>query len=102
MTRVVRRGHRSTWEAPPLVEEPDEAHKVKKFRRAWAMAEELGMTDKERYSLAQMLPGVDKDSGGSWKPLNDKQLHDLLTMMDGYVWLTHLFSQRLDTDHDEE
>ncbi len=100
MSRVIQR--RSTWEAPPLPAEPDEATKGRKFRRAMAVAEELGMTDEMRYSLAQMIPGVDKEDGGSWKVLTDKQLHDLLTMLDGYIWLTHLFAQSLDTDEDEQ
>ena len=101
MSRVVR-GQRSTWTAPPLPDEPEEAHKGRKFRRAMAMAEELEMPDHERYSLAQMIPGVDKDNGGSWKVLNDKQLHDLLCMLDGFVWITHLMAQRLDNDNEEE
>jgi hypothetical protein len=44
---------------------------------------QLGLTKEERYELAQLLPGVDKDDGGSWKDLNPKQLHDLITMMEG-------------------
>jgi hypothetical protein len=67
-----------------------------------ALAKELGMTDDMRYSLAQMIPGVDKDDGGSWKVLTDKQLHDLLCMLEGFIYLTHLFEQALDTEDDED
>lgn len=70
----------------------------RRFLKAMALKDAIGLTDDERHELAQMVMGVDKDDGGSWKELNPKQLHDLITMMEGYAYLTHLFSQRLDTD----
>jgi len=68
----------------------------RRFKKAMALKEELGLTKEERHELAQLLPGVDKDDGGSWKDLNPKQLHDLITMMEGFVYLTHIFQNRLD------
>lgn len=61
-----------------------------------ALKEDLHLTTDERHELAQMLIGVDKDDGGSWRVLNPKQLHDLITMMEGYILISHLFQQRLD------
>lgn len=66
----------------------------RRFRKAMALAEELGFSKEERYELAQMLPNVDKDYGGSWKELDHDQLHDLITMMEGYVWITYMMMQR--------
>jgi len=66
----------------------------RRYRKAMALKEDLGLTREERYSLAQMIPGVDKDYGGSWKELDSDQLHDLITMMEGYIWITHMMMQR--------
>lgn len=65
-----------------------------RYRKAMVLKEELGLSKEERYSLAQMLPSVDKDYGGSWKELDSEQLHDLITMMEGFIWITHLMMQR--------
>jgi hypothetical protein len=43
-----------------------------------------------------MLPQVDKDNGGSWKALNPMQLHDLITMMEGWVFINHMVQAKLD------
>jgi len=59
-----------------------------------ALKEQIGLTTEERHELALMLPRVDKDDGGSWKELDNDQLHDLITMMEGYVWITYLMTQR--------
>lgn len=67
-----------------------------RYKKAMALKDDLGLTDEERYSLAQMLPRVDKDYGGSWKQLDSDQLHDLITMMEGYIWITYLMIQRPD------
>ena len=66
----------------------------RRYRKAMALKEDLGLTKEERYSLAQMIPGVDKDYGGSWKELDTDQLHDLITMMEGYIWITHMMMER--------
>ena len=65
-----------------------------RYRKAMALKEQLGLSNEERYELAQMLPRVDKDSGGSWKELDSDQLHDLITMMEGYIWITYSIMQR--------
>lgn len=65
-----------------------------RYRKAMVLKEELGLSDEERYELALMLPRVDKDDGGSWKELDSDQLHDLITMMEGYIWITYMMMQR--------
>ena len=84
--------HKATIAEENAIEEIRE----RRFKKAMALKEELGLTKEERHELAQLLPGVDKDDGGSWKDLNPKQLHDLITMMEGFVYLTHIFQNRLD------
>ena len=90
-TRIVRESKHSTWDVP------QDTNDRTKFTRAMAFAKEIGLSDDMRYELARMIPGVDKDDGGSWKKLDGKQLHDLNCMLDGYVWITHLKSL---TEHD--
>ena len=68
--------------------------RMNRYRKAMALKEQLGLTTEERHELALMLPRVDKDDGGSWKELDGDQLHDLITMMEGYIWITHLMMQR--------
>jgi hypothetical protein len=65
-----------------------------RYRKAMVLKEELGMTSEERHELALMLPRVDKDDGGSWKELDEDQLHDLITMMEGYIWISYMMMQR--------
>lgn len=65
-----------------------------RYYKAMALKEQLGLTDDERHSLAQMLPRVDREDGGSWKELDSDQLHDLITMMEGYIWITHMMMER--------
>ncbi len=83
----------------PIVEQVEldaiEEVRQRRFKKAMSMKDELHLTDDERYELAQMINGVDKDDGGSWQDLNPKQLHDLITMMEGYCWISYLVSQRM-------
>lgn len=67
-----------------------ERHMSKRFKYAMQLKDDLHLTDEQRYELAQMIPGVDKDYGGSWKDLNMKQLHDLITMMEGYTFINFM------------
>jgi len=66
----------------------------RRYRKAMALKEQLHLTTEERHELALMLPRVDKDDGGSWKELDSDQLHDLITMMEGYIWISYMMMQR--------
>ena len=95
MYRVVR----GVPVTPPVPEEPEQDDPVEqkrqnRLRKAFATATDLGFTVEMRHELAQMLPSVDKDDGGSWKELNPMQLHDLITMMEGYIFISHLKGER--------
>ena len=79
-------------------QEAIEEVRQRRFLKAMALKEQIGLTKEERHELAQLIPGVDKDDGGSWKDLNPKQLHDLITMMEGWVFIEHILMQRIDTD----
>ena len=89
-------------EASIAEENAIEEIRQRRFNKAMALKEELGLTKEERYELAQLLPGVDKDDGGSWKDLNPKQLHDLITMMEGWIFISHIFQNRLDAAAEED
>lgn len=65
-----------------------------RYRKAMVLKEELSLSNDERHELALMLPRVDKDDGGSWKELDEDQLHDLITMMEGYIWISYMMMQR--------
>ena len=83
----------------PLPEDSEniiEEKRQNRLRKAFSMATDIGLNDDERYELAQMLPSVDKDSKGSWKNLDPKQLHDLITMMEGWVFINHMVQAKLD------
>jgi hypothetical protein len=82
----------------PLPEDSEniiEEKRQNRLRKAFSMATDIGLNDDERYELAQMLPSVDKDSKGSWKNLDPKQLHDLITMMEGFAYIGHILDSRL-------
>lgn len=86
MSRQITRGLPHTVRVDDIIEQK----RQNRLRKAFATATDLGLTKGDRHELAQMLSSVDKDSGGSWKDLNPVQLHDLITMMEGYVFITHL------------
>jgi hypothetical protein len=68
----------------------------RQFRKAMALKDQIGLSREERYSLAQMLHNVSRDFDGSWQDLDSAQLHELITMMEGWVWITHLMLERED------
>lgn len=63
-------------------------------KKAMTMAKEMGLTDEERYELCRMLPGVDPDTGGSWKDLSEEQLHDLLCYLEGFLFIHMIYRNR--------
>lgn len=63
-------------------------------KKARTMAYEMGLTREERTQLTMWLPGIPADHDGSWKGLTEEQYHDLLTMMEGFLFVSHLFAQR--------
>lgn len=99
---IVRGTPPNYYERPCILEDESdqreadlvEEKRMNRLRKAFSLATDLHLTKDERYELAQMLIGVDKDDGGSWKVLNPKQLHDLITMMEGYILLSHIMSNR--------
>lgn len=63
-------------------------------RKARAMAYDLTLTRDERLQLLQWLPMVDENAD-SWKGLEEIQYHDLITMMEGFLLISHLFNERM-------
>lgn len=84
------RGWPTPTEGPSEPSPADEARKSAMFKRAMMYADQLGLTDEMRYDLAGMIPTFKDGDDTSWKSLNEKQLHDLLCMLDGYVYITFL------------
>ncbi len=66
-------------------------------KKAHVLADEIGLSADERHELARMLPSIDSDTGGSWKDLDEKQYHDMLTMMEGFLLLTYQMMQRTES-----
>jgi hypothetical protein len=62
----------------------------KRLRKAFALADEIGLSDDERYELSAFFLGEES----SWKNLNSMQLDRILDMMDGYVIITHIVNNR--------
>lgn len=71
-----------------------EQKRQNRLRKAFATATDIGLTRPERHELAQMLSTVDKDSGGSWQQLNPIQLHELINLMEGYIYVKHILDSR--------
>lgn len=84
------RGWPSQTEGPKAPDAATEARIGAMFRKAMSYAEQLGMPDDMRYELSAMLPGMSADADTSWKALNEKQLHDLLCMLEGFIYITFL------------
>lgn len=81
--------------------EVEEERRSKRFRKAMALNDDhFHFTKEERYELARMLVGVDTETGGSWKELNSKQLHDLITMMEGYAFINWMLSSRVQKEEE--
>ncbi len=86
------------WELPDSQGKIDpEQVWQRRYRKAMALKDELGLNDDERHELAEFIPGTES---GSWRELTAKQLHDLITMMEGFLLVSYLFSQRVDTPTD--
>jgi hypothetical protein len=91
----MRRIHRGGPTPDEQLEIQIEETRHRRFLKAMALKSEIGLSDDERHSLAQMIPGVDKDDGGSWKELNPKQLSILINMLEGYLLISELLQQRV-------
>lgn len=66
----------------------------RRFKKAMALKESIGLSASERHEIAMMIPGLPDGFSGSWKELNSSQLHDLITMMEGYAFISYLLLQR--------
>lgn len=102
--RIVRRSDRPSMEQMVNAEEPptheeneiEKAKRLKRLRKAMAMNDDhFGFSDDERHELAKMIPSVTGE--GSWKDLTSTQLHDLITMMEGFAYINYMLSQRQET-----
>jgi hypothetical protein len=77
------------------VNEIEKAKRWVRLKKAYALANELEFTDDERHELAGMVVGVDDTS---WSKLTIVQLHDLITMMEGYIWISYMVGLRKYSD----
>ena len=78
-------------------EEEQKAYDVtwqKRFKKAMALKDDIKLSKEERYQLARWLPGVPEEYDGSWKELSSQELHDLIVMMEGFLYLTYILSTR--------
>ena len=74
--------------------EPPKVDRQAQFYRAMAVAKELGMSQEDRYAMAEMCPSFDRDRmTGSWKELESEQLTELILMLEGFMLMMHLMLQ---------
>jgi len=81
----------------PTQEEEQKAYDAtlqRRFKKAMALKDDLNLSREERYQLARWLPGVPEEFSGSWKELSSQELHDLIVMMEGFLYLTYIMSTR--------
>ena len=74
----------------------------KLFRKAMALATEIGLTNDERHELAQIIPTTDADFDASWKSLNEDQLQELVAMLCGYIYIRYLGLMRPPGGNDDD
>ena len=65
-----------------------------RFKRAMIVAREIGLTKDERHELAQLIPTTDRDFDGSWKRLTEDELEELISLMEGYIYIRYLALMR--------
>lgn len=61
--------------------------------KAFALADHVGLTKSERRELAAM---IGFSESGSWKELDMKQLHDIMTMLEGFAFVTFIINSRME------
>lgn len=84
MTRRIIRGQ-------PKLTDPDAEDTRKLYlRKAHAMSDVIEMTDDMRHDLARMIVTVDEHGTGSWADLTVPQLHELIMMLEGYVFIRYM------------
>lgn len=62
-------------------------------KKARTLANDLGLTREERLQLLQWLPYVPEELD-SWKALSERTYHDLITLMEGFLLISHMFNER--------
>jgi hypothetical protein len=67
-----------------------------------SLADSCGLADDDRYELARLLRGVPDNFDGSWRKLNEEQLHDLLCFLEGYIFINWIRQQKLDAEEIED
>lgn len=104
VSRSTQEEHAHTgWEAAKEARLDHDEEWAKRLKKAmhYAKGPPLELDDFERAELALMVPGVDKDSEGSWKDLTKDQLDSLISMLEGWVFITYLLGQREEPEDDQ-
>jgi hypothetical protein len=63
----------------------DTGRSKRMLRKAYALAEEIGLNDDDRHDLADRITEGSK----SWRRMDEQQLEKLLWMLEGYVLIEH-------------
>jgi hypothetical protein len=73
--------------------EMNEASKQKLLRKAFALADSIGLSKDERYELVSIAFAPDS---ASWKDIPPEDLSALVYMLEGYAFINYLLSTRED------
>lgn len=71
----------------------NELSKQKLLRKAFALADSIGLSRDERYELVGIAFAPDSTS---WKELSTEQLSWLVYMLEGYLFINYLLVSRED------
>jgi hypothetical protein len=73
--------------------ETEEEQRLRYRKKAFALADHVGLTKPERRELASM---IGFSESGSWIDLDIKQLHDLMMMLEGFAFVSYIISSRME------
>jgi hypothetical protein len=74
--------------------DPEEEEKRLRYRkRAFSLADHIGLTKPERRELASL---IGFSESGSWIDLDVKQLHDIMMMLEGFAFVSFIISNRME------
>jgi hypothetical protein len=77
--------------------ETEEQKHGRYLRKAFALADHVGLTKSERHELASL---IGFSTSGSWKELSIQQLHDLMTMLEGFAFVTFIINSRMEASNE--
>jgi hypothetical protein len=96
MSRVVKRAPEvDRWKKADEQRHDHEWQKRLEKAMHYAKGSPLHLDREERLELACMVPGASNELE-SWKELTQPQLDSLINMLEGFIYISYMLSQRMD------